>query len=179
MPDVSSELNKVNEEIAETLHSTKITTDESLIPVGAKTPAGEEILKEVTSFVENRLVEALPEPPIASEIPEFEKTTLKEMVALAANCSQAIGGEVEDSGENSSQTLFSFKKAEIQQISLKVENEKPCLEDVVLEYVKKSKGEIDLARCSADLETSYDQVEKALESLGAKGKIRIELKAGE
>jgi hypothetical protein len=177
LPDVSSELSKVNETISETLYSTKITADESLIPVGKKTPGGEEILKEVSSFLEHKLSEELPEPPATLETPEAEKTSLKEMVALAANCSQAVAHEtVEDSDRNSSQTLLSFKKAEIQEISLKVE--KPSLEDVLLEYVKKSNGEIDLKRCSADLKASYEEIEKALESLGAKGKIKIELKSG-
>ncbi|MEM3696894.1 MAG: Snf7 family protein [Candidatus Bathyarchaeia archaeon] len=177
LPDVSSELSKVNETISETLYSTKITADETLIPVGKKTPGGEEILKEVSSFLEQKLSEELPEPPATLETPEPEKTTLKEMVALAANCSQAIANEtVEDSERNSSQTLLSFKKAEIQEISLKVE--KPSLEDVLLDYVKKSNGEIDLKRCSVDLKASYEEIEKALESLGAKGKIKIELKSG-
>jgi division protein CdvB (Snf7/Vps24/ESCRT-III family) len=176
LPDVSSELSKVNDEISETLYSTKITADESMISVNAKTPGGEQILKEVSSFLERKLAERLPEPPASSEVPETEKTTLKEMVALATGCSQAIGQETaEESNKDSSQTLFSFKKAEIQEISLKVE--KPPLEDLVLEYVKRSNGEIDLERCSTDLKTSYEEIEKALESLGAKGKIRIESKS--
>lgn len=177
LPDVSSELSKVNEAISETLYSTKITADESIIPVDRKTPEGEAIIKEVSGFLERKLAEELPEPPATLETPETEKTTLKEMVALTANCSQAIGNEtIAESDRNSSQTLFSFKKAEIQEISLTVE--KPSLEDVLLEYVKKSNGEIDLKRCSVDLKTSYEEIEKALESLGAKGKIKIELKAG-
>jgi division protein CdvB (Snf7/Vps24/ESCRT-III family) len=177
LPDVSSELSKVNEAISETLYSTKITADESIIPVDRKTPEGEAIIKEVSGFLERKLAEELPEPPATLETPETEKTTLKEMVALTANCSQAIGNEtIAEPDRNSSQTLFSFKKAEIQEISLTVE--KPSLEDVLLEYVKKSNGEIDLKRCSIDLKTSYDEIEKALESLGAKGKIKIELKAG-
>jgi division protein CdvB (Snf7/Vps24/ESCRT-III family) len=177
LPDVSSELSKVNETISETLYSTKITADESIIPVNRKTPGGEEILKEVSSFLEQRLAEELPEPPTTSESPEPEKPALKEMVALAANCSQAIGREtIKESNRDSSQTHFSFKKAEIQEISLSVE--KPSLEDALLDYVRKSNGEMDIARCSVDLETSYEEIKKALESLGAKGRIKIELKAG-
>jgi len=176
LPDVSSELSMVNEEISETLYSTRITADESIIPVNRKTPGGEEILKEVSGFLEQRAAETLPEPPATLKTPEAEKTTLKEMVALAANCSQAIGHEtVAESDGDSSQTLFSYKKAEIQEFSLKVE--KPPLEDVLLDYVKKSNGEIDIARCSVDLKTSYGEVERALESLGAKGKVKIELKS--
>jgi siroheme synthase len=89
-----------------------------------------------------------------------------------------MGGEtIEDSKADSSQTLFSYKKAEIQEISLMVE--KPPLEDVLLDYVKKSNGQIDLGRCSVDLETSNEEIEKALHSLGSQGKIRVELKTGE
>ena len=178
LPDVSSELSKVNEAISETLHSTKIKADASIIPVNMKTPGGEEILKEVSSFLEQKISERLPEPPVTAETPETEKTPVKEMVALAASCSQATCQEtVKEFEEDPSKTLFSFKKAEIQEISLKVE--KPSLknlEEILLEYVKKSNGELDLKRCSADLDASYEEIEKALESLGAKGKIKIALK---
>jgi len=177
LPGVSSELSKVNETISETLYSTRITADESIIPVGIETPSGKEILKEVSGFLEQKLAEKLPEPPAILEAPETEKTTVKEMIALAANCSQAVGREtVEEFNGDSSQTLFSYKKAEIQEISLTVE--KPSLEDVLLEYIKERSGEIDIERCSTDLKTPYEEVEKALESLGAKGKIKIKLKTG-
>jgi hypothetical protein len=45
--------------------------------------------------------------------------------------------------------------------------------------VRKSNGEIDLTRCSSDLKTSNKEIEKALENLGTKGKIKIELKSPE
>ena len=57
--------------------------------------------------------------------------------------------------------------------------EKPSIEDILLEYVRKSNGEIDLTRCSNDLKTSNEEIEKALENLGTKGKIKIELKSPE
>ena len=176
LPDVSSELSKVNEEINETLYATKVNADESIIPVHNKTPGVEEILQEVSSFLEQKLVDALPEPPATLAMSEPQKVPVREMVALAANCSQTIGQEtVEESDGNSSQTLFSYKKAEISEISLQIEN--PPLEDVLLDYVRKSRGEIDIARCSVDLDTSYEDVVKALENLGAQGKIKIELRS--
>jgi len=176
LPDVSAELNNVNSAISETLYATKITADESLIPVNRKTPGGEEILKEVSGFLEQKLVETLPEPP-ATSVPSKEKTSVKELVALSTNCSQVMGRKTIDQPEDSSQTLFSYKKSEIKEISLKVE--KPSIEDVLLEYVRKSNGEIDLTRCSSDLKTSNEEIEKALENLGTKGKIKIELKSPE
>lgn len=176
LPDVSAELGKVNETISETLYSTKVTADESLIPVGNKTVAGEEILAEVSTFLKRKVSEELPEPPASLTPAEVEKNQIKEMVALAASCSQSIGRETADEPEgNTSQTLFSYKKAEIQEISLKIE--RPELEDALFDYVRKCKGEIDLERCSVDLASTNEDIQKALKNLGAKGKIKIEVKS--
>lgn len=173
LPDVSSELSNVNTAISDTLYATKITTDPSVIPVERKTAGGEEILKEVTSFIEQKLAENLPEPP-STVAPAVKAKPVKEMVALTANCSQRIARKSEENGEESSQTLFSYKKSEIKEFSLTVE--KPSIEDMLLEYVRKTNGEIDLTRCSSDLQTSNVEIEKALENLGTKGKIKIEVR---
>ena len=183
LPDVSSELNNVNEAIRETLCVTKISADESIIPVGKKTVGGEEVLKEVSSFLEQKLSETLPEPP-ATSLPLDEKMApIRELVALSTTSSQVIGRKTTDEiGMDSSKTLFSYKKSEVKEISLKVEKpsvEKPSIEEMLLEYVKKSNGEIDLSRCSNDLKTSNEEIEKALETLGTQGKIKIELKSPE
>jgi division protein CdvB (Snf7/Vps24/ESCRT-III family) len=177
LPDVSSELNSVNDTISETLYSTKLTADESTIPVNRKTPGGEEVLCEVTSFLERKISQDLPEPPIAHQNPVKEPATLEEMLSLAASNSDATSRIPEESRKDSSPTLFSYRKSEIKEISLKVEN--PDLENILLDYVRKSNGRIDMERCSVDLETSNEDIEKALESLGSKGKIKIEVKAGE
>ena len=176
LPDVSSELDNVNSTIQETLHATKLSPDENLIPVGKKTEGGEEILKEVSSFMQQKMSETLPEPPV--EAPVQQKTPIKELVALTATTSQMIGHKTtEETGFDPSKALFSYKKQEIKEFSLKVE--KPCLEDVLLEYVRKTNGEVDLSRCSSELQTSNEEIERALESLGTKGKIKIELKSPE
>lgn len=178
LPDVSSELSKVNDTISETLYSTKITADASMIPVERKTPGGEEILNEVTMVVEQKLSETLPEPPVTLKIQEDTQNGLKEMVALATNISERSAHKnVEESGKDSSQTLISYKKSEIKEFSLKVENHQ--LEEVLLDYLRKRNGQIDLEKCSVDLSTSNEEIEKALERLGSEGKIKVELKTGE
>lgn len=178
LPDVSSELNQVKDTISETLYSTKLTADESAIPIDVKTVGGQEILKEVSYYLEQKISENLPEPPAATKISEPERSTIREMVALASNISETSGKKsVESSQKDSSQTLFSYKKAEIKEISLTVENRN--IEDILLDYVKKSNGQIDLTRCSVDLSTSNEEIEKALQSLGSKGRIKIELNTGE
>ncbi len=174
LPDVSNELSNVNSTISETLYATKLTTDPSVIPVERKTEGGEEILREVSSFIEQKIAENLPEPP-ANVAPEKVKQPVKELVALTTNCSQRIARKsLENDGEDSSQTLFSYKKSEIKEFSLTVE--KPTIEDMLLEYVRKTNGEIDMTRCSKDLQTSDAEIEKALETLGTKGKIKIEVR---
>ena len=177
LPDVSSELNRVNETITETLWETKLNADETVIPVDRKTPGGEEILNEVSGVLQRELAKKLPEPPATPKITETQQTTVKEMVALTASCSKMTGRESEDKSADPSQTLFSYKKAEFKEISLTVEN--PSLEEILLDYVKKSHGEIDMTRCSDDLKIPNEEIEKTLETLGTKGKIKIELKTSE
>ena len=180
LPDISTELNNVNSTISETLYATKIHSDaESLIPVGRKTEAGEEILKEVSTFLEQKISESLPEPPVTAPKAEVkEKTPIRELVALSASNSEIAGRRSADQiCRDSSQTVFSYKTHEIKEISLTVQ--KSSIEDMLFEYVRKSNGEIDVARCSSDLKTSDKEIEKALESLGNKGRIKIELKSPE
>lgn len=175
LPDVSNELNNVNEAIQETLYTTKISADESLIPVGQKTEAGQEVLQEVSTFLEQKLADSLPEPPTFSS--KQKETPIKELVALTASSSEMMEDEANEFIRDASKALFSYKKSEIKEISFKVE--KPSLEDVLLDYVRKSNGEIDLSRCSSDLKTSNEEIQKTLETLGTKGKIKIELKSPE
>ena len=173
LPDVSSEINNINDVISETLYSTRMRVDDSLIPIDRTTPGGEEIIKEVSSFLEQKTAEKLPEPPTTPEAPE--QLPVKQMVALAAVCSQTIGQQTVETETGSSQDLFSYKEQEIQEVSLRVE--KASLEDALFEYVRKSKGEFDLIQCSLALEASHQEIKEALQNLGAKGKIKIETKA--
>ncbi|MBC7130526.1 hypothetical protein H5T51_04825, partial [Candidatus Bathyarchaeota archaeon] len=164
LPDVSSEINEINNVIGETLYTTRLSETETLIPVGKATPEGEQILEEVSSILERQLSEELPEPPATQEQPIAEKEApVRQLVALAAAC--AVGDE---SGEEEyvAQDIISFKKAEIQEVSLRVKKS-DSLEEALLEYVRKSGGEIDLRRCSRELEAPCDEIEKALQSLGA------------
>jgi division protein CdvB (Snf7/Vps24/ESCRT-III family) len=174
LPEVSAEISEINNVIGETLYSTRISADEVVVPVNKVTPAGEQILEEVSSILEKELAKKLPEPPATQETPKLEQAQapIKQMIALTATCSQAIEEEAVEGEEESSKNLISFRKAEIQEVSLRVR--KPSLEDALLEYVRKSGGEIDLIRCSRELDASYNEIERALQNLGAKGKIKIE-----
>jgi hypothetical protein len=186
LPDVSTELSNVNSAIQDTLQQTKLTTDENIVGVGKKTAAGEEILKEVNCFMEQKLSETLPEPPLspaaASVKEKVPAAPIREMVALTASSSQMFGEK--NASENDfdpEKCLFSYKKSEIKEFSVKVDKPSTLvnLEEILLEYVRKTNGEIDLGKCSSELNTSNESIERALENLGTQGKIKIELRSPE
>jgi len=170
MPEVASELEKVNDSISETLAVTHIGTPQPVTPSERKTPQSEEILKEVSSFLEQRLVEELPEPPAPVTVPKRAEPAKKvrKMIALAAACSEA---EVCEPSEPP--TSLSYKDMEMQSVSFAVQRSS-SLEDIVLGYAERHKGEIDVAQCALELNVPYEDVMEALESLGARRKIKIE-----
>ena len=63
--DVASELDKVNDSIQETLTVTKFSSEPPIIQP-SKTPAGQEILKEVNAVLEQKITDQLPEPPVSA-----------------------------------------------------------------------------------------------------------------
>ncbi len=170
MPEVALELEKVNDSISETLAITHIDTPQPVTPSERKTPQSEEILKEVSSFLEQRLTEDLPEPPASVIVPRRAEPAKKvrKMIALAAACSEA---EVCEPREP--QTSLSYKDMEVQSVSFTVQRSS-SLEDTLLEYAKRREGEIDVAQCALELNIPYKDVMEAIESLGARGKIKIE-----
>jgi len=183
-PDVSAELNIVTNTIQETLHVTKLNSDETVIPVGHKTEGGEEILKEVSAFMERKIIENLPEPPVSlpAQPVKIPQVPIRERVALSATTSEAFGAkEVRESEFDVSKTLISYK-SEVKEITMEVKqpvSKQRTLEEVLLDYVRKSNGEIDLLLCSSELNTTDKEIERALENLGTQGKIKLELKTPE
>ena len=175
LPDVASELENVNESIAETLAITKLeASPEALIPLQMKTPAGEEILKEVSAFLEEKVAEKLPEPPASPIVKEAAEQPVKQMVALAATCTTSTREE----GTSQSEKTISFRETELQRLSLKLQRMtiNDSIENMILEYVKKKKGEINITECALELNLPTSEVKEALKSLGEKGKIKIYVK---
>jgi division protein CdvB (Snf7/Vps24/ESCRT-III family) len=170
MPDIATELNSINESISETLIATSTKSSEPpILPLNVKTQAGQEILNEVATVLEEKLAEKLPEPPAtitAQQKTEAEPEGVKEMIALAACCSESA----EDQEDNSSQTLFSYKELKSVQVTIQ---KSPSPEESVLDYLKNNQGYMDIFECANKLKISKDDVEKALEKLGAEGKIEI------
>lgn len=174
MPDVAQELENINESISDTLATTHLNSSpELIVPLAKKTEAGEEILKEVSSFLEEKLTEQLPAPPVSIDPQEVkpqktQENMTKKMIALAATCSE-ISQPGNDSEE--SQSLLTYKDVHLRSVTIQRQPQS-ALEDTVLEYAK-NKGEIDVDQCAHELSVPQDEIEKALESLGKKQKILI------
>lgn len=169
MPEMAWELEKVNDSISETLAITSISPPQPVTPFEVKTPAGEEILKEASAFLEERLIEKLPEPPapiIATERVE-SKREVRQMVALTASCQEV------HKPERRPQESFSYKDVKLQSVSLTVK-QSSSLENALLDYAKKSKGEIDVVQCANELNAPFNDIVEALEKLGQQGKIKIQ-----
>jgi len=168
MPEVASELDRVGETITETLATTQISSAEAVIPLNTKTPGGEEILREVSSILEEELATKLPEPPasiILAEKPKKVEET-RQAVALSASCSEAY--EEKDSQD------YVYKDMELQRLSLRIQR-RASLDDRVLEYAKRCNGQFDIAQCANELDVSSRDIQKALENLGAQGKIKMKI----
>jgi division protein CdvB (Snf7/Vps24/ESCRT-III family) len=169
MPEIGRELENVNDSISETLAITKMSSMPPVTPIEVKTPAGEEILKEASAFLEERLTEKLPEPPapiIAKEKVE-SKREMRQMVALTASCQEV------SKPERKPQDYFSYKDLKMQSVSLTIQ-QSSSLENALLDYVKKSKGEIDAVQCANELNVPFNNVLETLEKLGQEGKIKIQ-----
>jgi division protein CdvB (Snf7/Vps24/ESCRT-III family) len=171
MPDVAQELEKINDSISETLATTKFSSPESIVPpLSVKTEASEEILKEVSAALEEKLAEQLPTPPFsaASERVETHENVKKKMIALSATCSEIT--QPAEHGEPES--YVTYKDVELQRVSVTVQRQ-ASLEDSILDYAK-NKGEIDVSQCATELSVPEHEIEKAVESLGKKQKILIQ-----
>jgi hypothetical protein len=167
MPDIASELDKVNDSIQETLSAAKLSPDPPTILTNRKTPESQEIIKEVNTFLEQKAKDKLPEPPI-SETPQVvqPEQKVREMVALAIGCPESQ----ESAQSETPEPQKAIEEPKIQDLSLDKEDSEDY-EDEVFDYIKENKGLINITDCALKLKIPPKEVEKILEELYAKGRI--------
>ena len=168
MPQMAFEMERVNESIFEVMTLSKIDASKLEVPIDVKTEGGAQVLAEVAEFLEEQITEKLPEPPISAPVmetpqPKQRVTQKRQMVALTASCSEI-------SEPITSQSFVAFKETEVKRVALTVNED---LEQSVLDYAKRSAGDLDIGQCANELRVACGEIEKALESLGVKGKIKI------
>ena len=168
MPQMAFEMERVNESIFEVMTLSKIDASKLEVPIDVKTEGGAQVLAEVAEFLEEQITEKLPEPPISAQVmetpqPKQRVAQKRQMVALTASCSEI-------SEPITSQSFVAFKETEVKRVALTVNED---LEQSVLDYAKRSAGDLDIGQCANELRVACGEIEKALESLGVKGKIKI------
>jgi hypothetical protein len=65
---------------------------------------------------------------------------------------------------------MTYKNTEVKRVAWTVNDD---LEQSVLEYAKRRAGQLDIGQCADELQVACGEIEKALESLGVKGKVKI------
>ena len=169
MPQMAFEMERVNETIFEVMTMSKIDSSKLEVPTDIKTPGGEEVLAEVAEFLEEQITEKLPEPPVSAPViqkppPQLQKVQQKrQMVALTASCSEISEPEP-------SQSFMTYKNTEVKRVAWTVNDD---LEQSVLDYAKRRAGQLDIGQCADELKVACGEIEKALENLGVKGKVKI------
>ncbi|MCW4034965.1 MAG: Snf7 family protein [Candidatus Bathyarchaeota archaeon] len=168
MPQMAFEMERVNESIFEVMTLSKIDSAKMEVPIDMKTEGGEQVLAEVAEFLEEQITDKLPVPPVSAPViqtpqPQQRAAPPRQRVALTAS-----GPEI--SQPMVSQSFVSFEETEVKRVALTVNED---LEQSVLDYAKRKAGNLDIGECAIDLQVACNEIEKALESLGVKGKIKI------
>ncbi len=162
MPTIGPEVDALNNLVTEILSTTQVGSVSPIEPIVVKDAATEAILKEAAGTVEEELMRKIPEPPMTAAAPSFHKIS-KPMISLTTN-----GAEVyKDTAEVGSLTNN-------QHSELAPKNSNSLSEELILDYIYRHKGEMDIAQCSGELGMPQNEVMNTLDLLITKGKIKIE-----
>ncbi|MCD6088427.1 hypothetical protein J7K07_01735 [Candidatus Bathyarchaeota archaeon] len=151
IPSMIPEISRLNAVVNEILEETEFNLSMPMLtqPAG---PSAEAILREAASTVEKELEAKIPEPPI-------EKPTLRRVDKPAIALSVTNYG-VHSTEESSSKKTFDVSSF--------------LAEELVLDYIERNNGNMNVTRCARELNMPYDKVLQILESLKKKGKIEIQ-----
>ena len=165
MPSMSPEMVALNETVTEMLSVTQSESLPSIEPIAIRDETTEAIIQEAEGVVEEELKSKIPVPPALTPAISSEKAT-KPMVALTTG-----GVEIY---ENATEEFSPIDDRHFQPSPLSSESSNSLFEELVLDYVYRTNGEIELTRCAEELGIAQNELLNVLDVLRAKGKIRIE-----
>lgn len=151
MPSISPEISKLNNVVSEILDTTEISLTMPTEPLLLNDSSTEMIIQEASEIVKEELKNRIPEPPILTTA--SYQNSRRSMIALTASGPKTYAPRDE---------------------SKKFKQPIPVLEDLILDYLERNNGEINLAKCAAELNISVGEVQEILDMLNMKGKIKIE-----
>jgi len=162
MPSIGPELEALNNLVAEILNTTHVGSISPVEPIVIKNEATEAILQEAAGTIEEELMRKIPEPPTTTMVPGPAKIS-KPMISLTTNGAEVYRASAGEPSLTSDQNP-----------SLPAKDPSSLPEELILDYVYRHKGEMDIAHCSEELGMSQNEVMNILELLMTKGKIKIE-----
>jgi division protein CdvB (Snf7/Vps24/ESCRT-III family) len=158
MPSITPEISMLTSVVDEILAGTQFTLDE-YTPVVVADESAEAIIEEAANTAEQELKARIPEPPAEVEVPKAA-VSVRPLVALAADGTELVVSQNSAviQGDSSSDTfdVSSF-----------------LLEELVMDYIERNNGEMNVTRCSQELNLPSGKVLEVLEVLNGKGKITI------
>jgi len=157
MPSLAPELENLTASINELIMGTEINVAPPE-PLAIRSEEAEAILREASEFVAQELERKIPEPPADLPLPPASKPAeaIKPRIALTVDGLEAYVGE-------DGSIIGDFN-----------EGISPLAEELVLDYIERNNGVMNIPKCSRELNMPEAKVVQILESLSRKGKIRIE-----
>ncbi|HIE18829.1 TPA: hypothetical protein EYP75_03795 [Candidatus Bathyarchaeota archaeon] len=159
MPSMTPEISKLNNVVDEILGETEFNLSMPMSTSVTDSNA-EAILREAASLVEEEIKTKIPEPPLEKKL-IFSKVD-KSLVSLSISNHGAYSDR--DALKDNSRTA---KKGTFDVSSF-------LIEELVMDYIERNNGDMNVARCARELNMPHDQVLRVLESLKRKGKIKIQ-----
>jgi division protein CdvB (Snf7/Vps24/ESCRT-III family) len=156
LPSITPEFTRLNETVNQVLDGTQLNLD---LPTNTTLtdPAAKTIIKEASNIVEKQLQEKIPEPP--KETMKLQKR-IEPLIAL--------------SSEGTEEYLYQHKlknakkENDILNISLLL------LEELVIDYIERNNGNLNVKRCSEELNVPKEKVLDTIDSLKNKDRIKIQ-----
>ena len=172
MPNIYPEmesLNKIVEEILETTQLGSVSPIEPVIPMDLHT---EKIIEEATQVIEEDIKSRIPEPPqsIPLENPRLNMPLhLGQKVALTTDGSQINIPIISERNSHHVDEEKLFDK-----ITSGTVKQNSTSADLLLDYLYRKNGEIDVQECARDLNMDEDRIMAMLNELRLQRKIKIE-----
>jgi len=159
LPSITPEIGRLTSVVDEILAGTQFTLD-GYTPTITVDENAEAIIKEAAEVAEQELKARIPEPPVEAKAPE-PMITIKPLIALSADGSEVVINQNNQSSQGTTPPgnfdVSSF-----------------LLEELVWDYIERNNGDMNISRCSQELNISSEKILEVLESLNRKGKITIQ-----
>jgi len=159
MPSITPEIGRLTSVVDEILAGTQFTLDE-YTPAIVVDESAEAIIKEAADVAEQELKARIPEPPVEVKVPRAA-TPVRPLVALSADGTEVVvnqnGSVIQGNGSSDTFDVSSF-----------------LIEELVMDYIERNNGDMNVSRCSQELNLPSGKVLEVLEVLNRKGKITIQ-----